>query len=169
MELKTKLDRQKIEKLTDRLLSERQNNLKQILDIEHRLETVCELNGVEFLNDSKATDISATRYSLQCMEQSVIWMLSCEMRYADLAQLKDLVRDKVKAIVYVGREDAELVEEFIDGVDLIMQSDDLEEALAHAKELATEGDTVLFSPASPTGVQFEDYRARGEAFRALLK
>jgi UDP-N-acetylmuramoylalanine--D-glutamate ligase len=168
MQLKTKLSREKIERLTDRLLSERENNLKRVLEIDHRLETVCEQDGVEYINDSKATDVSATLYSLQCLEKPVIWIMSCTDRYSDLSRLKSMVEQKVKAMIYVGAQDDELVEEFIDSASLIVRADSLEEALIEAARLGLEGDAVLFSPASPSGDLYDSYKQRGEAFSTIL-
>jgi len=166
--VRTRLDKLKIEKLTDRLLSERHNNLKRILDIDHRLETVSTQDGVEWMNDSKATTIGATKYSLQCMESPVIWMMSCEMRYEDLSALRRLAESKVKALIYVGAEDSDLVEEFVNLVPVVVHCESLTEAVAESRLLAESGDVVLFSPASPTANSYENYRARGEAFRKAV-
>jgi UDP-N-acetylmuramoylalanine--D-glutamate ligase len=147
----TKLDPAEISALTDRLLIARSNNLKQILEIEHRLETVSMKDGVEFLNDSKATEPTSTLYSLSCMDKPVVWLLSCVLGFEDLSELRGMVSGKVKAIFYMGDTNDLLVEDFVTEV-----------------EYANEGETILFSPATPSSELFGNYRKRGEEFRKCV-
>ncbi|MDA0713830.1 MAG: hypothetical protein O2867_09135 [Bacteroidetes bacterium] len=165
----TKLDPTQISALTDRLLTARKNNLKQVLEIEHRLETVLEKDGVEYLNDSKSTDITATMYSLVCMDRPLVWLLSCIEGYEDFTELIPLVRDKVKAIFYAGNENDLLVEDMINEVELIQQCGNMEELVKEAQAYAEAGDTVLFSPSSPSNDLYGSYRKRGEEFRKCVR
>jgi UDP-N-acetylmuramoylalanine--D-glutamate ligase len=165
----TKLDPEQISALTDKLLIARKNNLKQVLEIEHRLETVLEIDGVEYLNDSKATDVTATMYSLVCMDRPVVWLLSCVVGYEDFSELIPLVRDKVKAIFYAGNVNDLLVEDMINDVDLILQCGSMEEMVKEAQDYAEAGDTVLFSPCTPSDDLYGTYRRRGEEFRKCVR
>jgi len=164
----TKLDPAEISALTDRLLIARSNNLKKILEIEHRLETVGEKEGVEFLNDSKATDSTATMYSLTCMDKPVIWLLSCVVGFEDFSDLKAVASDKVKAIFYLGETNDLLVEDFVNEVDVVQQCSSMEELVQEAFNYSREGETILFSPATPSSDIFGNYRRRGEEFRKCV-
>ena len=164
----TKLDPAEISALTDRLLIARSNNLKQILEIEHRLETVSMKDGVEFLNDSKDTEPTSTLYSLSCMDKPVVWLLSCVLGFEDLSELRGMVSGKVKAIFYMGDTNDLLVEDFVTEVDLVQQCGSMEELVAEAFEYANEGETILFSPATPSSELFGNYRKRGEEFRKCV-
>lgn len=167
-QLGTRLDRLKIEKLTDRLLTERQNDLKRLLAIDHRLETVMTRDGIEWINDSKATTVGATLYSLQCMDKETVWIVDGGCRYMDTSALRTLASNKVKAVICIGTTDQGFVEEFVDIVSLVVQCDTLAEAVTEAAEMAVDGDAVLYSPATASYPTWENYRARGEAFRQEL-
>jgi UDP-N-acetylmuramoylalanine--D-glutamate ligase len=165
----TKLDREAIQDLTDRLLSARNSNLKRVLEIDHRLELVATKDGVEFLNDSKSTTVNATHYSLSCMDGQVIWLLSCMDHKQDLSLLRPLVESKVRAILYLGKDDEPLVEEFVQQVDVIQCCDSMVELLHEAQKLAEVGETVLFSPATAVSESYESYRQRGEEYREAVR
>lgn len=165
----TKLDPAEISALTDRLLMARSNNLKQILEIEHRLETVGTKDGVEFLNDSKATEPTATLYSLKCMDKPVVWLLSCVIGFEDFSELREHISGKVKAIFYMGDTNDLLVEDFVNEVEVVQQCSNMEELVAEAFDFASEGETILFSPATPSSELFGNYRRRGEEFRKCVR
>lgn len=164
----TRLDKQAIQDLTDRMLSARSSNLKMVLEIEHRLETVRELDGVSYLNDSKSTTLNASHYSLTCVDGPVIWLLSCMDHQKDLTYMQRLVEDKVKCILFLGDANEPFVEEFIQDVDLIQRCESMEEMLREARNLAESGDTVLFSPACPVSESFTDFKHRGGAYREAV-
>lgn len=164
----TRLDREAIQDLTDRLLSARSSNLKMVLDIDHRLELVNELNGVEYINDSKSTTLNATLYSLKCLERPMIWLLTCMDHQKDLSMLLPLVENKVKSILYVGNSDESFIEEFIQEVDLIQQCESMDEMLLESQKLAEEGDAVIFSPACSASETYIDFKQRGGAFREAV-
>ncbi len=162
----TKLDRVALQDLTDRLLSARQSNLKMVLDIDHRLQLLGERQGVEYINDSKSTTLSATAYSLKCMERPVIWLLSCMGHQQDLSALKEAVKAGVKSIFYLGHDNMPFVEEFVHHVDLIQRCDSMEEMVSEASEIARKGDVVLFSPACASSEAYTDFAERGEVFKS---
>ncbi|NNC82820.1 MAG: hypothetical protein HKN79_04520 [Flavobacteriales bacterium] len=167
--INTKFDKETIQDLTDRLLDARNSNLKMVLDIEHRLEHTATIQGVEIINDSKSTSMTATHYSLNCMQSPVIWLLSCVAAESDLSALRDIVEEKVSAILYLGQEDSSLVEDFIQQVDVIQCCDTMVELMDEALKLADAGDTILFSPATAVSEQFESYRHRGEEFKRAVQ
>ncbi|NND95430.1 MAG: hypothetical protein HKN45_11240 [Flavobacteriales bacterium] len=163
--ISTKLDREAIQDLTDRLLSARQSNLKRVLDIDHRLELLGEWKNVEVINDSKSTTVNATRYSLSCMERPIVWLISCMEHQADISSLQALVDEKVRAILYVGQDDDPLIEEFVQHVDVIQSCDNMVELVAEAQKLAEVGECILFSPATSVSDQYDSYIERGIDFR----
>ena len=165
----TKLDPAEISALTDRLLMARSNNLKQILEIEHRLETVGTKDAVESLNGSKATEPTATLYSLKCMDKPVVWLLSCVIGFEDFSELREHISGKVKAIFYMGDTNDLLVEDFVNEVEVVQQCSNMEELVAEAFDFASEGETILFSPATPSSELFGNYRRRGEEFRKCVR
>lgn len=164
-----RLEKEKLSDLTDQLLTARKSNLKKVLDIEHRLETVSVIDGLEFINDSKSTSISATYYSLQCMDKPVVWLLSCLQGSMELSVLKSLVQEKVSSIFFIGAPEDPLVEEFINDVELIQQCENIDELLREAVVYADKDDIILFSPAAPTCDDFKDFKDRGEKFRKAVK
>ncbi len=165
----TKLDSGAIQDLTDRLLSARQSNLKMVLDIDHRLQTLGEKNGVEYINDSKSTTLNATAYSFKCMEQPVVWLLSCMDHQQDLSALTEAVKAGVKSILYLGLDDEPFVGEFVHQVELIQRCDTMNEMLKEADSIADVGDVVLFSPACPSSKDYADFAERGGAFRSAFQ
>jgi UDP-N-acetylmuramoylalanine--D-glutamate ligase len=164
----TKLNRGAIQDLTDRLLSSRQSNLKMVLDIDHRLETLGEKYGVEYINDSKSTTLNATAYSLKCMNQPVVWLLSCMNHQQDLSALHQAVEAGVKSILYLGNEDESFVSELVHHVDLIQRCDSMEELVKEAASIADVGDVILFSPACPVSDSYTGFAERGDCFKSAF-
>ena len=165
----TKLNKEAIQDLTDKLLSARNSNLKMVLDIDHRLQLVGSKDGVEYINDSKSTTVTATHYSLTCMEGPVIWLLSCLETRQRFGELKSLVDEKVNAIFFLGKEDDPFIEEFIQHVDVIQSCDTMVELVSESMKLAEAGDTVLFSPASAVSDAYEGYGERGAEFKTAVE
>ena len=165
----TKLDSGAIQDLTDRLLSARQSNLKMVLDIDHRLETLGKKYGVEYINDSKSTTLNATAYSFKCMEQPVVWLLSCMDHQQDLSALSQAVESGVKSILYLGNDDELFVSEFVHQVDLIQRCDTMDELVKEAAAIADVGDVVLFSPACPVTGRYTGFAERGEEFKSAFQ
>ena len=154
-----------LEKMTDLLLLKRANNLKRILDIKHRLQSIAVIDEVEYINDSKSTNITATTYSLQCMDEKVVWIVDSHALRQDFALLIDCVQEKVKKIIAIGPQAEGILATFpkVDG----MAYSTLKEAMIDIGK-SKFGDIVLFSPACPTDERYEDYRQRGMVFTALV-
>jgi UDP-N-acetylmuramoylalanine--D-glutamate ligase len=137
--------------------------------IEHRLESVGKISGINFINDSKATNVNSTWYALESMTTDVILILGGVDKGNDYSILKDLVRQKVKAIVCLGRDNKRIHDAFEDDVDLIVNTYSAQEAAQVAYHLATKGDTVLLSPACASFDLFKNYEDRGRQFKQAVR
>lgn len=147
------------------LIQARKNSISEFSGIEHRLELVAEINETEYFNDSKATDFSTSWFSLSCMDKPVIWIVGGSEILDDYSVFSDLVRDKVKAIVSIGKTKGQNLDSLKKEVQFFSQVSSVEEAVEAASAFATGKDVVLFSPACPSFEMFENYKQRGEAFR----
>ncbi|MGY0406943.1 MAG: UDP-N-acetylmuramoyl-L-alanine--D-glutamate ligase [Polaribacter sp.] len=136
---------------------------------EHRLENVAKIRGVEYINDSKATNINATFYALECMEKQTVWIVGGVDKGNDYADLLPLVREKVKAIVCLGLDNDKIKNMFGNVVDIIVETAGAEEAVKVAKKLSEKGDAVLLSPACSSYDLFIDYKDRGNQFKAAVR
>lgn len=163
-----KLDRDALQSMTDTLLAARKNNLKEVLEIAHRLETVATLDDVVYINDSKSTNVNATLYSLECMTRPVVWIASVSDWEQDYDALTELVQAKVKAIVCVGDSGQDLAFDFGSFGKQTVLCDTLEAALAQVGEMTEPGDAVLFSPAHPSELCYDNYKERGSHFQKLV-
>jgi UDP-N-acetylmuramoylalanine--D-glutamate ligase len=132
--------------------------------VEHRLEKFLKIKGVEYINDSKATNINSAWYALQSMKTPVIWIVGGIDKGNDYGMLRDLVRKKVKAIITLGLENSRIHEEFI-GMVPIYDTQLMDLAVQTAYRLAEEGDTVLLSPACASFDLFKNYEDRGQKFK----
>jgi UDP-N-acetylmuramoylalanine--D-glutamate ligase len=164
-----RLDKQTISEITDRLLSARKSNLKMVLDIAHRLESVEVIEGAEWLDDSKATSVEATRYSMSCIEEPIIWLLPSAALPEGGDALRDIVNERVKAIFFVEEGDGSVIEEFVDCVGFVQSCADMDDMVKEALTHSEAGDVILFSPAMRSNPEFEDYRERGRAFQSSLR
>lgn len=151
------------------LLKARKQVIKESLEnfegAEHRLEKVLRINGVQYINDSKATNVNATFYALECMETPTVWILGGVDKGNDYLDLMPLVREKVKAIVCLGIDNSKIIQSFEGVVDTIVETRGAEEAVKVAYKLAQKGDTVLLSPACASFDLFESYEDRGRQFK----
>jgi len=138
-------------------------------NIEHRLESVGKISGISFINDSKATNVNSTWYALESMTTDVVLILGGVDKGNDYSMLKDLVRQKVKAIVCLGKDNQRIHDAFEDDVDVIVNTYSAQEAATVAYHLATKGDTVLLSPACASFDLFKNYEDRGNQFKAAVK
>lgn len=135
----------------------------------HRLEVVGEWNGVLFINDSKATNVDAVYYALEAMERPVIWIAGGQDKGNDYGVLQPLVRDKVKALICLGLDNRKINEAFSTaGLDY-KETTQVHEAVHWAASTAQPGDVVLLSPACASFDLFENYKQRGDAFKAAVK
>ncbi|MEM7161060.1 MAG: UDP-N-acetylmuramoyl-L-alanine--D-glutamate ligase [Bacteroidota bacterium] len=137
--------------------------------IEHRLEHVARVDGIDFINDSKATNINSVWYALDSVEGNIVWIVGGVDKGNDYSELMELVENKVKAIVCLGKDNAKIVDAFKDKVVNIHESDSAEEAVRLAKLVGNAGDTVLLSPACASFDLFENYEDRGHQFKAAVR
>ena len=147
------------------------NSLETFAPIEHRLEPVLSVGGVLYINDSKATNVDAAWYALECQKRPVVWIVGGTDKGNDYNVLKDLVKEKVKAIVCMGIDNHKFHEAFEDivGKDKIKDTLSAEEAVKTAAAFATDGDVVLLSPCCASFDLFTCYEDRGEKFKAAVK
>jgi UDP-N-acetylmuramoylalanine--D-glutamate ligase len=138
-------------------------------NIEHRLESVGKISGISFINDSKATNVNSTWYALESMTTDVVLILGGVDKGNDYSMLRDLVRQKVKAIVCLGLDNARIHEAFKDDVDVIVDTTSAQDAVQTSYHLATKGDTVLLSPACASFDLFKNYEDRGRQFKQAVK
>jgi len=138
-------------------------------NIEHRLEHVARISGIDFINDSKATNVNSTWYALESMPGEVVLILGGVDKGNDYNMLKDLVKSKVKAIVCLGKDNKRIHEAFEDDVEVIVNTFSANEAVQIAYHLAAKGDTVLLSPACASFDLFKNYEDRGNQFKKAVK
>ena len=137
--------------------------------LEHRMEFVATVKGVDFINDSKATNVNSTWYALESMQKPTILILGGVDKGNDYALMADLVKDKVKAIVCMGTDNAKLIEYFKDKVAQIIEVDSAKKAVNASFKFAEKGDVVLLSPACASFDLFKNYEDRGHQFKESVK
>ncbi len=138
-------------------------------NIEHRLEFVGKISGISFINDSKATNVNSTWYALESMSSEVVLILGGVDKGNDYSMLKELVRQKVKSIVCLGKDNKRIHDAFENDVDIIVNTQSVFEAAQIAYHLAEKGDTVLLSPACASFDLFKNYEDRGRQFKLAVK
>jgi UDP-N-acetylmuramoylalanine--D-glutamate ligase len=143
--------------------------LQTFESLEHRMEPVVTIRGVEFINDSKATNINSTWYALESMNKPVILILGGVDKGNDYEVLKELVVEKVKAIVCLGTDNTKIHEAFGDVVSLMVNVDNAIDAVQSAFHFAEKGDVVLLSPACASFDLFKNYEDRGIQFKKAVK
>ncbi|WP_158795208.1 UDP-N-acetylmuramoyl-L-alanine--D-glutamate ligase [Pedobacter sp. L105] len=144
-------------------------SMGDIKNIEHRLEHVAKISGVDYINDSKATNVNSTWYALESVNSDVILIMGGVDKGNDYDMLKDLVKQKVKAIVCLGKNNKRIHEAFENDVDIIVNTFSAHEAVQVAYHLATKGNTVLLSPACASFDLFKNYEDRGNQFKMAVK
>lgn len=143
--------------------------LQSFKGAEHRLEFVANVGGVQYINDSKATNVNSCWYALQCMTTPVVLILGGKDKGNDYTEIEELVKEKVKAIVCMGVDNTKL-HGFFDGkVPAIQDARSMEEAIAKCKALSAKGDTVLLSPCCASFDLFKSYEDRGTQFKQAVK
>jgi UDP-N-acetylmuramoylalanine--D-glutamate ligase len=134
----------------------------------HRMEYIANVHGIEFINDSKATNINSTWYSLECMTKPVIWIAGGLDKGNDFEMLKPLVMKKVKAIICLGKDTRHLQSAFkVTGLP-VTQTESMQEAVEIAYYAGKDGDVVLLSPACPSFDLYSDYEERGQEFNRFV-
>ena len=137
--------------------------------IEHRLESVLKVYGVDYINDSKATNVNATWYALDSISKSVVWICGGVDKGNNYEELLPLVSGKVKAIVCLGSDNTKLIKAFGEVVEIIESTNTMELAVKTAYKLANKGDTVLLSPACASFDLFTCYEDRGRQFKKQIR
>ena len=191
--IKIKLEQNTMEMNTDILALEGQHNIKNTMaasmaallvkvrketirqsiqtfqGVPHRLEKVLKINHVEYINDSKATNVNATFYALEGIKKPIVWIAGGVDKGNDYSQLMPLVREKVKAIVCLGVDNSKLKGSFGNVIDLMVETYSMEEAVKVAYKIAERGDAVLLSPACASFDLFQNYEDRGNQFIDAVK
>ncbi len=143
-----------------------QEGLNTFVNAPHRLEEVATIAGVEYINDSKATNVDSVFYALQAMEKPVVWIAGGTDKGNDYGPIEALVRQKVKALICLGVDNAKLLKVFSPILKNIEEAKSAGEAVEKAARLAREGDAVLLSPACASFDLFNNYEDRGNQFKA---
>jgi len=144
-------------------------SLSDFQNVEHRLEFVAKVHGIEFVNDSKATNVNSTWYALESMMKPVIWIVGGVDKGNDYSELLPLVKDKVTGIVCLGKNNGKIHEAFAGVIDNIVDASSAQEAVAASYQLAKKGQSVLLSPACASFDLFENYEDRGNQFKRAVK
>lgn len=144
-------------------------SLMDFENVEHRLEFVAKVNGIEFINDSKATNVNAAWYALESMDKPTIWIVGGVDKGNDYSELSQLVKDKVKAIVCLGKDNQKIKEAFGSLVQNLVEAQSAKEAVSMAYQLAQKNDTVLLSPACASFDLFDSYEDRGNQFKMAVR
>lgn len=144
-------------------------SLSDFQHIEHRLEFVAKVHGIEFINDSKATNINSTWYALESMTHPVIWIAGGTDKGNDYSELIPLVKEKVKALVCLGADNSKLIKAFSGHIPVIIETGSARDAVEQAYYLGKPGDVVLLSPACASFDLFENYEDRGKQFKFAIR
>lgn len=144
-------------------------SLEDFEAVEHRLEYVETIDGVRYINDSKATNVNSTWYALESMTTPTVLILGGKDKGNDYSEIENLVHDKVKAIVCMGKDNTKLLDFFTGKVPAIVDTHSMDEAVAECARLASEGDTVLLSPCCASFDLFTSYENRGELFKEAVR
>ncbi len=142
---------------------------KSFLSIPHRLESVLSIQGVEYINDSKATNVNSTWYALESMEKKVIWIVGGVDKGNDYSVLIPLIKKRVKAIVCLGLDNIKIHNQFSSIVEVMISTDNMKDAVKSASRLADTGDAVLLSPCCASFDLFLNYEDRGNQFKEQVK
>ena len=155
------------------LLNIRKQTIRESLEnfqgVEHRLEHVLKINKVQYINDSKATNVNATYYALESMETPTVWIVGGQDKGNNYEELFSFVNEKVKAIICLGVDNEKLFQNFGNMVDIIVETQFMSEAVKIAYKIAEAGDNVLLSPACASFDLFENYEDRGRQFKDAVR
>ncbi|HEX8562436.1 MAG TPA: UDP-N-acetylmuramoyl-L-alanine--D-glutamate ligase [Flavobacterium sp.] len=144
-------------------------SLSNFQGVEHRLERVLKIQNIQYINDSKATNVNATFYALDSMNAPTVWIVGGVDKGNDYSELMSLVREKVKAIVCLGVDNRKIIDAFGDVVDVLIEVQNMNDAVRMAQRFAEKGDTVLLSPACASFDLFENYEDRGKQFKMAVQ
>ena len=144
-------------------------SLSNFQGVEHRLEKVLKIQNVQYINDSKATNVNATFFALDSMNTPTVWIVGGVDKGNDYNELMSLVREKVKAIICLGVDNKKIIDVFGNVVDMMIEVSNMNDAVKMAQRLSEKGDTVLLSPACASFDLFENYEDRGNQFKQAIK
>jgi len=144
-------------------------SLSDFKSVEHRLEPVLTIRGIDFINDSKATNVNATYFALESMEKPVVWIVGGKDKGNDYNEILPFVKEKVKAIVCLGADNSKLIDFFNPYVSTIIDTNTMIDCVNKSYELATKGDIVLLSPACASFDLFKSYEDRGNQFKDAVR
>jgi UDP-N-acetylmuramoylalanine--D-glutamate ligase len=144
-------------------------SVKDFGGVEHRLEVVCEKDGILYINDSKATNVDSVWYALESMNRPVVWIAGGTDKGNDYEPLKEFARQKVKALICMGLNNEKLKESFFGLVSRVYDTNSLEQTMKAVREIAAPGDVVLLSPACASFDLFSNYEDRGRKFKEAVK
>jgi UDP-N-acetylmuramoylalanine--D-glutamate ligase len=144
-------------------------SLSNFQGVEHRLEKVLKIQNVQYINDSKATNVNATFFALDSMNTPTVWIVGGVDKGNDYNELMSLVREKVKAIICLGVDNKKIIDVFGNVVDIMVEVDTMNDAVKMAQRLTEKGDAVLLSPACASFDLFENYEDRGNQFKQAVK
>ncbi|QZK91258.1 UDP-N-acetylmuramoyl-L-alanine--D-glutamate ligase [Flavobacterium sp. CHNK8] len=144
-------------------------SLSNFQGVEHRLEKVLKIQNIQYINDSKATNVNATFFALDSMNAPTVWIVGGVDKGNDYNELMSLVREKVKAIVCLGVDNKKIIDAFGNVVDMMVEVTSMSDAVRMAQRLSEKGDTVLLSPACASFDLFESYEDRGKQFKQAVK
>ncbi len=159
--------------LVSRIVDVKKENIRESLqdfqNVEHRLEFVASINGIEFINDSKATNVNSAWYALESMQKPVIWICGGQDKGNNYDELLDLVKERVKAIVCLGVDNKKIIKAFKDSVETIVETTTAHDAVMASYKLAKKGEVVLLSPACASFDLFQSYEDRGMQFKGAVR
>ena len=144
-------------------------SLMDFIGVEHRLEYVLKVKGVQYINDSKATNVNSAWYALESMNSPTVWIVGGQDKGNDYSELYELAKEKVKAIICLGVDNSKILKAFSDKVPVIVETNSMEQAVQKAYKLTEKGDTVLLSPACASFDLFENYEDRGRQFKNCVR
>jgi len=155
------------------LLKIRKTTIRECLEnfhgVEHRLESVLKINNVQYINDSKATNVNATFYALDAMKSATVWIVGGVDKGNDYTELFPLVNEKVKAIICLGVDNSKIINAFGNCVDNIVETQSMKEAVNMAYKIAERNESVLLSPACASFDLFKNYEERGRQFKEAVR
>lgn len=156
----------KLMKIRNKTIRESLSNFQ---GVEHRLEKVLRIQNVQYINDSKATNVNAAYFALDSMITPTVWIVGGVDKGNDYSELMALVREKVKAIICLGVDNKKIIDEFGNVVDIMVEVTSMEDAVKMAQRLSEKGDTVLLSPACASFDLFKNYEDRGDQFKHAVR
>ena len=144
-------------------------SLSNFQGVEHRLEKVLKIQNVQYINDSKATNVNAAFFALDCMNVPTVWIVGGVDKGNDYSELMALVHEKVKAIICLGVDNKKIIDAFGNVVDVMIEVDSMNDAVKMAQRIAEKGDAVLLSPACASFDLFQNYEDRGRQFKEAVR